>query len=139
MTVLAIIGALVALGLIIWFIKYSNEYSWSEYGYEIFNFEEFVGYVIGYGLLYFGYDWFKTAMQHQGDILNGILLMIIGGVILLAMVLNSIAHTSWRYGLLMSLVKGVLYALATPIVIIGILMVGAWLMETKPVIRLDDD
>lgn len=138
MTVLTIITALVALGLVAWFINYSNEYSWSKYGYKIFNVEEFSVYVIAYALFYFGYRWFEKALHHNGDTLNGILLMIIGSIILVALILSSIGHTSIHYGVIMSLVKIVLYAIATPIVIIGLFMVSAWLMETKPVVRLDD-
>ena len=138
MIVLAIIAAIVALVLLAWFINYSNHYSLKKYGCEIFNVEEFGAYVIAYAFLYFGYDWFEKALSHNGDTLNGIILMVIGSIILIALVLSSIEETSIRYGLAMGLVKIVLYAAAAPVVIAGLFLIGAWLMETKPVVRLDD-
>ena len=87
MTVLLVIAALIALALVVWFINYSNEYSQREYGYEIFTLEEFIVYVIAYAFLYFGYNWFEKALHNGGDTLNGILLMVISGIVFTVMIL----------------------------------------------------
>ena len=139
MIVLSIIAALIALAFIVWFVQYSNDYSTRVYGYEVFNTEEFFGYMVAYVMLYFGYNWFEEALNDHGDILNGILLVLIGLIVIAGMVYNTIKQTSLRYGLGMSLIKALLYAVAAPVVVGIVMIVGAWLMETKPVVRLDDD
>lgn len=138
MTVLTIIGVLITLILIALFIQSSNEYSMKVYGYEIFNAGNFMVSVFGYLAIYFGNSWYSEALKEQGDLLNGQLLMGIGGLFLLAAIYFNIKNTSLVYGLMMSIVTEILYAAATPVVLLGLLVAAAFFAETKPVYNIND-
>jgi vacuolar-type H+-ATPase subunit I/STV1 len=138
MTVLSIIAIIVALILVGLFVEHSNNYSMKVYGYEIFNAVNFTLSVLGYFAIYFGYNWYMDALKDHGDLLNGVLLMGIGTLLLLGTVYMNIKRTSLRYGLIMSIVTEILYAVATPIVFFALLLAVAFFSQTKPVYNIND-
>jgi len=138
MVVLSIIGIIIALILIALFIQASNEHSVKKYGYEIFNAGNFIVSVVGYLAIYFGNEWYGNALKEQGDLLNGELLIGIGVLLLLGVVYLNIKNTSLIYGLVMSVVTEILYAVATPVVLFVLLMAAAFFAETKPVYNIND-
>ena len=138
MVVLSIIGIIIALILIALFIQASNAHSVKVYGYEIFNAGNFIISVLGYLAIYFGNGWYSDALKEHGDLLNGELLMGIGGLFLLGVVYLNIKNTSLLYGLVMSFVMEILYAAATPVVLLVLLMAAAFFAETKPVYNIND-
>ena len=138
MVVLSIIGIIIALILVALFVQYSNKQSQRAYNYEIFNAGNFIVSVLGYLAIYFGNGWYTDALKGQGDLLNGELLMAIGGVFLLGVVYLNIKNTSFLYGLVMSVVTEIFYAAATPVVLLVLLMTAAFFAETKPVYNIND-
>jgi len=71
MTVLMIIGVFLFMGLIYFFIRKINSFSFRKYKYGFFSNELFFLYCIIYTLLFFGYDLYTDAVKENGDILNG--------------------------------------------------------------------
>ncbi len=138
MVVLSIIGIVIALILVALFIKVSNAHSVKVYGYEIFNAGNFIVSVLGYLAIYFGNRWYSDALKEHGDLLNGELLMGIGGLFLLAVVYLNIKNTSLLYGLVMSFVMEILYAAVTPVVLFVLFMAVAFFAETKPVYNINN-
>lgn len=138
MVVLSIIGIVIALILVVLFIKVSNAHSVKVYGYEIFNAGNFIVSVLGYLAIYFGNRWYSDALKEHGDLLNGELLMGIGGLFLLAVVYLNIKNTSLLYGLVMSFVMEILYAAVTPVVLFVLFMAVAFFAETKPVYNINN-
>ena len=138
MVVLSIIGIIIALIVVALFVQYTNEYSQSKYSYEIFNVGNFVISVVAYFALYFGNGWYQDALRVDGDLLNGILVIAIGVIALCGVVYINIKNTSLYYGIIMSIVTEILYAIATPIVFFALLMAVAFFAETKPVYNIND-
>ena len=138
MVVLSIIGIIIALILVALFVQYSNKHSQRAYNYEIFNAGNFIVSVLGYLAIYFGNGWYSDALKEHGDLLNGELLMGIGGLFLLGVVYINIKNTSLFYGLVMSVVTEIFYAAATPVVLLVLLMAAAFFAETKPVYNIND-
>jgi len=138
MVVLSVIGIIIALILVALFVQYSNEHSQRAYNYEIFNAGNFIVSVLGYFAIYFGNGWYSDALKEHGDLLNGELLMGIGGLFLLGVVYINIKNTSLFYGLVMSVVTEIFYAAATPVVLLVLLMAAAFFAETKPVYNIND-
>ena len=138
MVVLSIIGIIIALILVALFVQYSNKQSQRAYNYEIFNAGNFIISVLGYLAIYFGNGWYSDALKEHGDLLNGELLMGIGGLFLLGVVYINIKNTSLFYGLVMSVVTEIFYAAATPVVLLVLLMAAAFFAETKPVYNIND-
>ena len=138
MTVLAIIGVLVAIVLLVLFVNYANEYSDREFHYEIFNITTFSIIAIGYVFIYFGEGSYNSALMHEGDLLNGILLMIIGAFLVIVGVFINIINTNLKFGIAMSVVQLILYAPLAVVAVFTLIMMVAALMQTKPVYNLND-
>jgi len=139
MLVLSIIGIIIALILVALFVQFANEYSEKAYSYyAIFNATNFIVSALGYLAIYFGNEWYNDALKAHTDLLNGELLMGIGGLFLLGVVYRNIKNTSLIYGLIMSVVTEILYAAATPVVLWMLFAAVAVLAETKPVYNIND-
>jgi len=138
MVVLTIIGVIVGLIFLAYFIGASNKYSKKVYKYEIFNMGTFIISAIGFLAIYFGNSWYTTALKKHGDILNGELMIVIGTLLLLGVLYVNIKNTSFMYGLIMSVVAGIIYAAATPLIFFAFLLATAFFSETKPVYRIND-
>ena len=138
MTVLAIIGIIVAIVLLARFVEYANAYSEREFNYDIFNITTFSIIAIGYVFLFFGKGSFASALMHQGDILNGILLMIIGGFLVMAVISINIINTNLTFGITMSIVQLILYIPLAVAALFGLALLAAFLSDTKPVYNLND-
>jgi hypothetical protein len=114
-----------------------NSHSVERYGYEIFNVANFTLCVLGYTALFFGRSWYDDAIRLHEDILNGELLMGIGVLLLLLVAYLIIKRTSVVYGIVMSIVTGLFYAIATPFVVIALVVMVAYFSQTKPVINVN--
>ena len=137
MVVLTIIGIIVALIAAYIAIQFFNSYSMKKYKYEIFNTTTFAMSFVGYVAIFFGYDWYTSAITQHGDLLNGELLIAIGVIFLLSVVYLNITNTSLFYGIVMSIVVEIFYLVATPPLLIFILLGIAYFSETKPVINVN--
>ncbi len=64
--------------------------------------------------------------------------MAIGAILLVGVVYLNIKNSSLLYGLIMSVVTEIIYAAATPVVLLVLLMAMAFFAETKPVYNIND-
>jgi len=139
MIVLKIIGILIAVFLVYLLIVKVNEYTIQKYRYEFFNMGNFLISAVGYGLLYFGYKWYMSALEKNQDILNGQILIGMGLILIFAVVYYNIKNTSRPTGLVLSLVQAPIYSVLAVFSLVMLIAVVAFFSETKPVYNISDD
>lgn len=137
MVVLSIIGVLFAAGLLYSFITYVNEYSFKKYSYEVFNWTTYFLCIVGYVMIYFGYDLYQVAVEKHQDVLNGKLLIIIGIMFVLNVVSQNMVKTSKLFGLGISIVQLVLYIPLALVGVFAVLVMFAYFSQTKPVYNIN--
>jgi len=138
MTVLAIIGIGIGLFLIYMAMEKIDEYSNRVYHYDFFNMENFSIAFVGNLLVYFGTSWYKSALAHNGDTLNGVLLLFFGLCILFLLLYINVVQTDLLFGVSVSVFQFTLYAIASVFVFIGLLMAVVWMAQAKPVYNIND-
>jgi hypothetical protein len=126
MTVLMIIGVFLFMGLIYFFIRRINTFSFRKYKYGFFSSEVFFLYCIIYALLFFGYDLYSDAAKVDGDILNGILIFAFGVILLTIRLVLNIKIAKFFLGLFFTIVQFFIFipmALGGFIILMIILMI----------------
>ena len=143
MLVLSIIGGILGLVFVYWIVEKINEYSFTEHGYEYFSATTAGFVVVGYYLLFFGYGFYATAAGAvDGDIFNGIILMIIGAVLVGFIILTNFINTPKEnifITLLFTAIQLVVYVGLAYVSFFIILLAVAALAQTKPVYVLNND
>lgn len=139
MLVLKIIGVLIALFLVYKIIVKVNEFTIKKYRYEFFNMGNFIASAIGYGMIYFGSKWYMSALDKQGDTLNGIILFTIGIILILAVIYINVTNTSLSEGLGFSLLQAPIYSVLSIAAIFALIAAIAYFSETKPVYQINND
>jgi len=109
MTVLAILGILIGLFLIYMLTQKLNDFTMHRFNYELFEIGSAIIVSIGYYCLYFGYGMYQVALADGGDILNGIVLLALGGILVGLIVLQNIRQIDIPSGLLLSIVQLIIY------------------------------
>ena len=104
MTVLMFIGVFLFMGLIYFFIRKINSFSFRKYNYGFFSSELFFLYCIIYALLFFGYDLYMDAVKENGDILNGILIFTFGVILLAIRLVLNIKIAKFFFGVLFTII-----------------------------------
>ena len=138
MTVLTVLGILVAIGIAMFIIKDTNESSYRRFKKSFYTMENFISSVFGYGLVYFGDQSLHAAIANNGDKLNGQLLMAIGSIFLLSVVIIAIKNTSFLFGILNSILMMTIYLIATPFAILAVILAMAYFSDTKPVYTINN-
>ena len=143
MVVLSIIGAILGLMLLYSIVVKINQVSYRENRYEYFTPTTAGSVVVGYYFLYFGYQSYEAASRAvNGDILNGILLMVIGGVLVGAIIISNFINTPKEnkfITLLFTSIQLVIYVGVAYVSIFLILAAIGVLAQTKPVYVLNND
>lgn len=143
MVVLSIIGGLLALLFLYWMVEKINELSYNKNNYEYFSATTAGFVVVGYYFLFFGYGVYTQAARVvDGDILNGILLMIIGGVLVGVIVISNFINTPKEnifITLIFTAIQLIIYIGLAYVSIFIILLAFAVLAQTKPVYVLNND
>lgn len=137
MLVLTIIGVLVGLFIVAMFITGSNEHALIKYGYEIFNYANFIVSVIGYVLIFFGYKWLMDDISNGGDTLNGAVLIGVGAIFLIYVVYTNIKNTSFIYGIVYTVFQTIIYIPSSYFAVIAVIMAIAFFSNTRPVYNLN--
>jgi len=128
---------LLAYGLYRLFVK-CDTYLYKTFKYNILKQEIYIVGAVGDTLFYIGYLWLSSALHQDGDILNGILLMVFGFVLMVLLLLINMQDTNWYIGLAVTLFQlGVSAVMAVSVIFIAMMTV-AWLSETKPVYKIND-
>ena len=114
-----------------------DAYSYRVYGFEFFTLPRFMIVFVANIFLYFGESWYVEEAVKSGDILNGIILILIGlGLILYNTYIN-ISKTSLVFGFLVSLFQLALFAIGSLFALLGLFIMLALLSQTKPVYNLN--
>jgi len=137
MTVVYILSTLFVVGLILVLVNKINVMSESRYGYTFFTWDNLVYTAVGYIFIFFGREWYTEALDKNGDILNGQILIAIGLIIIIALLYTHIKNTSLYFGMIVGVVQLILYLPASVVGFFAALIVMAWLADTKPVVNLN--
>ncbi|WP_299379146.1 hypothetical protein [uncultured Kiloniella sp.] len=98
MLVLQILGGLAVFIGVLWAFLTFNNHCAEKFGYQFFTKLSFIIVGIAVGLLLIGNEWRLNSIAENGDILNGIILMIIGICIGLFLIIQNFRATNFLYG-----------------------------------------
>lgn len=138
MTVLTIIGILLAAFIVYVLVDMFNDYTYKKYKYEFFAVESFIAIAISYALLFFGNKWYSSALISAGDTLNGIILISLSIIILLVIIYKNFKQTSFFIGLVGTIFQMAVYVVLTIVGIFALFIMLAFLAQTKPVYNLNN-
>ena len=113
MTVLTIIGILLAALVLYIAIEKLNSYTDKKFNYLFFDVGTFVPVAISYLLLFFGNKWYQEAIEKSGDILNGAIVFGIGVIILLVIIYKNFKATNFIVGLFGTVFQLAIYTIGT--------------------------
>lgn len=123
--VLQIIGILLILaigGVVI----YAFELFVSEnYGHKFFTAQSFTLSVLGFCTILAGVAWYESAVKSNSDLLNGMLVTIIGAGLISYVIFRNIKRTGWAVGLIGSAGQIALFSVAA---YIGFWLFFLWLV-----------
>lgn len=136
MFVIQLVLAIVVLGAIILGISKFNQHCAGRFGHMFFTKTAFYLTATALAFVIAGALWRESAAQHHGDQLNGIALMIIGGLIGCGMIYTNVKRTNFSYGVGGSVVQlgmfSVLAWISVPLIILA--LVGQFvLLNATPV------
>ena len=138
MLVLQIIGILAAIVFVYLFVIWTNEYIEQKYNYTFFNMRNYLMSAVGYVLIYFGNEWYLSALQKHQDLLNGQLLIAFGVILLCIVIYFNIKNTSLFTGGLLSVVQLLIYSVLAYIGFLTLVLMVAYFSQTKPVYNVND-
>ncbi|MDM5270783.1 hypothetical protein PGH07_01175 [Sulfurovum sp. zt1-1] len=90
-------------------------------------------------MIFFGYRLYITALAKQGDILNGIIILLIGVALVATVVYFNVKNTSLQDGLGLSLLQAPIYSVLAVLALFVLIAMIAFFSETKPVYHINDD
>lgn len=126
MLVLQIITGILVFAGVIWGFLAFNNHCENRFDYKFFTVVSFFTVGASLLLIHLGNEWRLTSIQENGDILNGIVLMIIGGLVALTLGFFNFKNTNIAYGLGGSAVQltvfGALAYLGIFILIVGLML-----------------
>lgn len=135
MFILSILGVLLSAAAVYGFIEWFNTYSHKEGQYKFFSSEHTMAYVASYLLILFGY---KMIENHwMDDLLNGIIVLVIGIIILILTVLNNFKSTKRSLAIKGTLAQVILYVPITAVGLIILAAAVAFFAQTKPVYNIN--
>jgi len=137
MLVLKIIGILVAVLISYLIIDYLNNYTHKKYNYEFIDWNSYFVVAISYAFIYFGEKAYVHAVESNGDILNGQLLIGIGIIGLIIMLFINIKKTNFLVGVTGTVFQFAVYGVLAVVGLVAILIAGAFFSQTKPVYNLN--
>ncbi len=137
MTVLIIMGVLLVLFAIAMLVIGLNDYSDKHFRYVLFSYEQLAWVGVPSVVGYFSHSSYVSAVAHNGDIYNGLILMTFSALVLLFVIYRNIKSTNLRFGLLGSIIQFAILMPLSFLALIGILLAIAALAQTKPVYNLN--
>lgn len=126
MLVLQIIAGLAILAATVWAFFAFNKHCEEKFNYRFFTKQSFL--IVGAAIITIalGNEWRLNLIKEHGDVLNGILVMGVGGVIALYLTFVNFKKTNLIYGLAGSTVQIVLFG---TLAYIGIAVLIVWLFS----------
>lgn len=99
MLILQILGAITAAIALFWTLTWFNSHCNRKFGYKFLATKPFVASMAAALLIGGGHAWYQSSLKGGGDTLNGIILMIIGGIVGTVLVAYNFRRTNALYGL----------------------------------------
>jgi len=137
MTVIGIIIGLILMGLLYALVEKFEAKMYKDFKHSFFSWGSFAAVAIANWMIFIGNSWYKEALTHNGDTLNGIVLMILALIIYLFWIAYNITKSDYKWGIIGSLFSGLLFLPGSALAFLAILFIYAMLAETKPVVRLN--
>ena len=135
--VLSIIGIFILIVLIYGLVDFLNKKTYSKFKYKFFTEEAFYYYVVIDMGLFFGYQWYSSALIKKVDTLNGILIIFFACCIFLYLLNKNIKRTNYSYGILLTIFQFIVYLPLSIFGAAGIIFAISYFLQTKPVINLN--
>ncbi|KAB7889666.1 hypothetical protein [Poseidonibacter ostreae] len=133
MKVLTVIGVLLLCYLLLMFINYINEKTYKKYKFKCIEMDFFIVYAVITGIAYYGNSWYLKELAIDGDILNGILLMIFAAVLFIFILVLNIKRTTFFVGIGITLLQTIIYVPLAVVSFFVLLLALAFFSQTKPV------
>jgi hypothetical protein len=133
MTMLKLIGFLIALYTLYQIIDRFNRYTQENAGYEFFTMEHTLAMVSGYVVLYFGWVW----GSQDKDWLDGIIVMLIGLTILTLTIKNNFNQTPRLFAVAGSLMQIIFYIPITLLIIPIVFLAFMYFSQIKPLYNVN--
>jgi hypothetical protein len=137
MLVIKLIAVTAVLAAFILGIAKFNHHCASKFGHAFFTKRAFYITAAAIGLYAVGEMWRHSSQQSHGDTLNGMVLMVIGGLIAAWLVFDNVKQTSLLYGIGGSATSLGLFSIRAwiwlPLMAIGLVCYFLMLMSAKPV------
>ncbi len=125
MVVLTILGLLIAAAIGWLIITKINQYTTKKFNYQIFDGGTLVLVTIAYALIYFGFDFYQSALKNGGDILNGQLMIAIGVILIVLDIWINIKNTNFEEGVVLSIIQLLFYVVgAAAIAFLVVIAIG---------------
>ncbi|MGB5868054.1 MAG: hypothetical protein WBG69_09315 [Arcobacteraceae bacterium] len=137
MTVLTILGLVIGAFILYLSVIKFNEYTQEHFRYLFFEMKSFVAIGISYAFLFFGNIWYQNALKDGGDILNGIILIVIAVIVILALIFRNFYETDFVTGLFGSLFQLSIYVVCTIVGAYVLFVLFALAVQARPVYSID--
>ncbi|MFY9141269.1 hypothetical protein [Sulfuricurvum sp.] len=138
MIILTLLGLITTGAVLYWFINWFNSYTYYTCeGYQFFTFRYSVAIIFAYAMIVIGYGTYKASLLHHGDLLNGQLMIGIGGVILFLIILRNFEKVPRKMAIIGTLTQLILYVPIAVCALIILFAMAAYFSETKPVYRIN--
>ena len=137
MTVLTIIGLVVGVFILFFGAMKFNEFTQQEFRYIFFEMSSFIAIGISYAFLYFGNIWYESALEKGESFLNGIILMVIAAIVILAIIFRNFYETDFVTGLFGSLFQLLIYVLCTIVSAYVLIILFALALQARPVYSIN--
>lgn len=122
MTVLKIIGIIVAIASIIKAISIFNSHCAGKFHFKFFSTSAFIVAALSVWICGGGYEWYKFSLANNEDTLNGIILMTLSLIILIGLIYYNFKKTNFLYGLIGTILQIGLFipiaCLSAPLIIV---------------------
>jgi hypothetical protein len=137
MLVLKILAVIAAIAGLIAVVTWFNEHCVAKFGHAFFTKKAFGITTAALCLLFLGHMWQVSAIKNHGDVLNGIVLMVIGALVACGMVYVNVRRTNVAYGISGSVAQlglfGILAAVWLPLMLMGLVLYWLVLWASTPV------
>ncbi len=107
--VISLVVSIFMLLLLTTISKKFNNYTYNEYKFEFFSYQQFCLVTLFYSFVLFGLYWYKIEESILGDVLNGIILVSLGAIGFIFTMSYNFKKTNFRIGLLGSLLQFITY------------------------------
>jgi len=137
---MAVIGLLVGIGLLILIyvlVKKFDQKMEKEFKHTFFTWGKFSTVVVANWIIYFGINWYESAVNKNGDIFNGVALIVLGVIVYLLWIFFNISQTNLKFGVIGSLFSGILFLPGSILALFALLAAYGALMQTRPVYRMN--